>query len=143
MYTVELMITSSLEVSERIDPSSIEHLKVSTDVRQTLIPHVGGTAGCVVASCLSEDHDVSVLVIEKGYVRDNIVSRMPLLGQNMFIGDILQVQGNRWSEPMSAANGRRSRPWAVEGLGGGYKYERDVVDTGLPWRLCCLVGNGP
>ncbi|KAI1774973.1 putative GMC oxidoreductase [Hypoxylon cercidicola] len=77
----------------------------------------GGTAGCVVASRLSEDPDVSVLVIEKGHVKDNIVSCMPLLSQNMFLGDVLQVQSNRWSEPIPGANRRRNRLWAVEGIG--------------------------
>ncbi|OTA84573.1 putative GMC oxidoreductase [Hypoxylon sp. CO27-5] len=78
----------------------------------------GGTAGCVVASRLSEDHNVSVLVIEKGHVKDNFVSRMPLASQNTFLGDVLQVQANRWSEPIPGANRRRNRLWGVEGIGG-------------------------
>ncbi|OTA69259.1 GMC oxidoreductase [Hypoxylon sp. EC38] len=78
----------------------------------------GGTAGCVVASRLSEDHNVSVLVIEKGHVKDNFVSRMPLASQDTFLGDVLQVQANRWSEPIPGANRRRNRLWGVEGIGG-------------------------
>ncbi|KAK8867602.1 alcohol oxidase [Apiospora arundinis] len=78
----------------------------------------GGTAGCVVAARLSEDPGASVLVIDKGHVRDNMVSRIPLVSQNMFLGDLLQVQGDRWTEPMPGANRRRNRLWAVEGIGG-------------------------
>ncbi|KAI1321942.1 hypothetical protein F5Y16DRAFT_413562 [Xylariaceae sp. FL0255] len=52
----------------------------------------GGTAGCVLASRLSEDHNVSVLVVEKGHVKDNLVSRMPLMSQNFWLGDPLQVE---------------------------------------------------
>ncbi|KAI1144953.1 putative GMC oxidoreductase [Nemania diffusa] len=92
----------------------------------------GGTAGCVVASRLSEDQDVSVLVIEKGHVKDNLVSRMPLLSQNMFFGDALQVQSDRWSEPIPGANGRRNRLWAVEGLGGATRMNGMLWTRGFP-----------
>ncbi|KAI1478786.1 putative GMC oxidoreductase [Daldinia eschscholtzii] len=92
----------------------------------------GGTAGCVVASRLSEANNVSVLVIEKGHVNDNIVSRMPLLSQNMFLGDILQVQSNRWSEPLPSVNRRRSRLWAVEGIGGATRMNGMLWTRGFP-----------
>ncbi|KAI2615844.1 putative GMC oxidoreductase [Hypoxylon sp. NC1633] len=92
----------------------------------------GGTAGCVVASRLSEDRNVSILIIEKGYVRDNVVSRMPLLSQNMFLGDVLQVQSNRWSEPIPGANGRRNRLWAVEGIGGATRMNGMLWTRGFP-----------
>ncbi|KAK8036633.1 choline dehydrogenase [Apiospora phragmitis] len=91
-----------------------------------------GTAGCVVASRLSEDLDVSVLVIDKGHVGDNVVSRMPLLSQNMFLGDMLQVQGNRWSEPIPGANDRRNRLWAVEGIGGASRMNAMLWTRGYP-----------
>ncbi|KAK8085893.1 choline dehydrogenase [Apiospora hydei] len=93
---------------------------------------LGGTAGCVIASRLSEDPDVSVLVIDKGHVRDNVVSRMPLLSQNMFLGDVLQVQGDRWSEPITGANGRRNRLWAVEGIGGASRMNAMLWTRGYP-----------
>ncbi|KAG6357708.1 hypothetical protein INS49_013587 [Diaporthe citri] len=92
----------------------------------------GGTAGCVLASRLSEDYDVSVLVIEKGYAKDNVVSRMPLLSQNMFLGDTLQVQSDRWSEPISGANRRRNRLWAVEGIGGATRMNAMLWTRGFP-----------
>ncbi|KAK7930995.1 hypothetical protein PG985_001707 [Apiospora marii] len=92
----------------------------------------GGTAGCVLASRLSEDPDVSVLVLDKGHARDNVVSRMPLLSQNMFFGDTLQVQGGRWSEPIPGANNRRNRLWAVEGLGGASRINAMLWTRGFP-----------
>ncbi|KAI0891047.1 putative GMC oxidoreductase [Annulohypoxylon nitens] len=102
----------------------------------------GGTAGCVVASRLSEDRDVSVLVLERGYVKDNMVSRMPLASQNMFLGDILQVQSNRWTEPMTSANRRRNRLWAVEGMGGATRMNAMLWTRGLPadYASWCEMG---
>ncbi|KAL1865060.1 hypothetical protein Daus18300_007407 [Diaporthe australafricana] len=90
----------------------------------------GGTAGCVLASRLSEDPDVSVLVLEKGHVKDNLVSRIPLLSQNMFLGDPLQVQSTRWSEPIPEANGRRTRIWTSEGLGGATRINAMLMTRG-------------
>lgn len=90
----------------------------------------GGTAGCLLASRLSEDADVTVLVLEKGYVKDNLVSRMPLLSQNMFLGDTLQVQSTRWSEPIPEANGRRTRLWTSEGLGGATRLNAMLLTRG-------------
>ncbi|KAK8043983.1 hypothetical protein PG993_004007 [Apiospora rasikravindrae] len=92
----------------------------------------GGTAGCVVASRLSEDPTVSVLLIDKGHVRDNAVSRVPLVSQNMFLGDVLQVQGDRWTEPMPGANRRRNRLWAVEGIGGASRMNAMLWTRGYP-----------
>ncbi|KAI2640870.1 putative GMC oxidoreductase [Hypomontagnella submonticulosa] len=92
----------------------------------------GGTAGCVVASRLSEDPDVSVLVIERGHIKDNIVSRVPLLSQHTGLVNILQIQSNRWTEPMPGANGRRNRLWAVEGMGGSSRINGTVWTRGFP-----------
>ncbi|KAK8010163.1 choline dehydrogenase [Apiospora arundinis] len=92
----------------------------------------GGTAGCVVAARLSEDPGASVLVIDKGHVRDNMVSRIPLVSQNMFLGDLLQVQGDRWTEPMPGANRRRNRLWAVEGIGGASRMNAMLWTRGYP-----------
>lgn len=91
---------------------------------------LGGTAGCVLASRLSEDPDVSVLVLEKGHVKDNLVSRIPLLSQNVFLGDLLQVQSTRWSEPIPEANGRRTRIWTAEGMGGASRINAMLMTRG-------------
>ncbi len=45
---------------------------------------VGGTAGCVLASRLSEDAAVSVLLIEQGPVGDTWASRVPLISGNPY-----------------------------------------------------------
>ncbi|KAI2617082.1 hypothetical protein GGR54DRAFT_210961 [Hypoxylon sp. NC1633] len=92
----------------------------------------GGTAGCVVASRLSEDPDVAVLVLEKGGVKDNLVSRSPLLSQNFFMGAPLQVSGTRWTEPMAAANGRKNQLWTVEGIGGNSRINAMLWTRGVP-----------
>ncbi|KAI0690392.1 alcohol oxidase [Cerioporus squamosus] len=52
----------------------------------------GGTAGCVLASRLSEDPDVSVLLIEQGPVADTWSSRAPLLSGNMYAKDSLAAR---------------------------------------------------
>lgn len=94
------------------------------------VTFLGGTAGCVLASRLSEDPNLSVLVIEKGQVKDNFVSRMPLLSQNIFLGGPLQVQSTRWSEPIPEANGRRTRIWTAEGLGGATRINAMLLTRG-------------
>ena len=92
----------------------------------------GGTAGCVLASLLSEDPDVSVLVVEKGRVKDNMVSRVPLMSQNFAMPGPLQIQDTRWTEPLSGANGRRTRLWAAEGLGGSSRINAMLWTRGPP-----------
>ncbi|ROV87741.1 hypothetical protein VMCG_10581 [Cytospora schulzeri] len=98
----------------------------------TLSSEAGGTAGCVVASRLSEDPTVSVLVIEKGHVKDNFVSRVPLISQNFWMGDPLQVQSTRYSEAMSNVNGRKNRIWTAEGLGGASRINAMLMTRGVP-----------
>ncbi|KAF2120951.1 choline dehydrogenase [Lophiotrema nucula] len=92
----------------------------------------GGTAGCVLASRLSEDPNASVLLIERGHVKNNLVSRMPLLSQNMFWTDTLQVQSTIWSEPIHGAHGRSNRLWAVNGIGGASRLNAMLWTRGSP-----------
>lgn len=93
---------------------------------------IGGTAGCVVASRLSEDPNVSVLVLEKGHVKDNFVSRVPLISQNFFMGDPLQAQTTRYSEPLNAINGRRNQIVSAEGIGGSSRINAMLWTRGVP-----------
>lgn len=96
------------------------------------INSLGGTAGCAVASRLSENPNVSVLVLERGLVKDNLLSRSPLLSQNFFFGEKLQVVSDRYSEPSPEANGERLRLLTAEGLGGASRINGMVMTRGTP-----------
>ncbi|KAI0133878.1 hypothetical protein BJ170DRAFT_607731 [Xylariales sp. AK1849] len=89
----------------------------------------GGTAGCAIASRLSEDPDVSVLVLERGVVGDHWLSRVPLLSGSL--GRFLQVV-HRTSEPMEACNGRRTDLWTGEALGGASRVNQMLYTRGVP-----------
>ncbi|KAK3693074.1 hypothetical protein B0T22DRAFT_33449 [Podospora appendiculata] len=91
----------------------------------------GGTAGCVLASRLSEDPSVSVLVLEKGRVKDNFLSRIPLLSQNFFF-PFLQVVSSRFSEPISYIQNRAVRLWTAEGVGGATRINGMLLTRGIP-----------
>ncbi|KAJ4419197.1 hypothetical protein N0V82_005104 [Gnomoniopsis sp. IMI 355080] len=92
----------------------------------------GGTSGCAVASRLSEDPKVSVLVLEKGFSKDSLLSRIPLLSQNFLFGDKLQVVSDRFSEPSPEVNGGRLKLWTAEGLGGASRINAMVMTRGPP-----------
>ena len=70
----------------------------------------------MLASRLSEDPNVSVLVIERGPVADTWTSRVPLLSSN-----ILSKDGplrTWWSQPLCNANDRFVQVMTAEALGG-------------------------
>ena len=91
---------------------------------------VGGCAGCVLASRLSEDANTSVLVLEKGHVKDNWLSRVPLLSQN-FVFPYLQVI-SRLSQPIAEAGGRKARLWTAEAVGGASRINGMLLTRGIP-----------
>ena len=91
----------------------------------------GGTGGCVVASRLSEDPNATVLVIEKGKVGDNFVSRIPLLSQN-FLWPSSQSVSTRYSEPLAHAHGKRLRLWSAEAVGGSSRINAMLLTRGAP-----------
>ncbi|KAM7189929.1 hypothetical protein V8F20_009956, partial [Naviculisporaceae sp. PSN 640] len=121
--TARPTITSLSEVSPN---SPIIRYSGPSDLK--LCP--GGTAGCVLASRLSEDPSVSVLVLEKGRVADNFLSRIPLLSQN-FNFPFLQAV-SRLSEPIDGFHGRRARVWAAEGMGGTSRVNAQLLTRGVP-----------
>ncbi|TBU55973.1 hypothetical protein BD310DRAFT_979202 [Dichomitus squalens] len=77
----------------------------------------GGTSGAVLASRLSEDPAVSVLVLEKGQVVDTWITRIPLLFANPTSKNFVSV---RWmSAPQTHADNRTLPMVRGEVLGGG------------------------
>ncbi|KAL3952867.1 hypothetical protein ACCO45_012810 [Purpureocillium lilacinum] len=96
----------------------------------------GGTAGCVLASRLSEDLSVWVLVLGKGYVRDHALSRIPTLSQDFSRND-LQVVKFR-AEPVSEMptdGGRRNVKegivlYGCDGLGGASRINGMMLTRG-------------
>ena len=92
---------------------------------------LGGTAGCAIASRLSEDPNVKVLVIEKGRVGDSFVSRVPLLSQN-FLWPSSQSVSTRYSEPLEHAHGRQFRLWSAEAVGGSSRINAMLLTRGPP-----------
>lgn len=57
---------------------------------------------------------------------------MPLLSQNMFWTNLLQVQNTIVSEPIHGANGRSNTLWAVNGVGGGSRLNAMLWTRGSP-----------
>lgn len=88
----------------------------------------GGTAGCVLASRLSENPEVSVLLLERGPVNDTWMSRIPIVSSN-----ILRSDGGASSwlcEPMKYCNDRRSLFFCGEIMGGGSRINSMVYTRG-------------
>lgn len=83
---------------------------------KTLKALLGGTAGCVLASRLSEMEDISILVIEQGPVADTWASRVPLISGNPYRSGSVAAQW--WSLPMREANSRYLQVMRAEALGG-------------------------
>ena len=76
----------------------------------------GGTAGCVLASRLSEDPHVTVLLIEQGPIADTWSSRVPLISGNPYRSGT--VAKTWWSLPLRDADNRYLEVMRGEALGG-------------------------
>ncbi|KAG9233102.1 hypothetical protein BJ875DRAFT_485473 [Amylocarpus encephaloides] len=90
----------------------------------------GGTAGCVVASRLSEDPNISVLVIERGPANDLWFSRIPIVSSNILRSDGGATSWN--CEPMAHCGGRKTLFFRAEVLGGGSRINSMVYTRGSP-----------
>ncbi|KAF7304327.1 Alcohol oxidase [Mycena chlorophos] len=77
----------------------------------------GGTAGCCLASRLSEDPDVSVLLLERGPVYDSFAARVPLLSNDQSNPQTPIVKSP--SLPVHNARGQTLSFVQGECLGGG------------------------
>jgi 5-(hydroxymethyl)furfural/furfural oxidase len=107
----------------------------------------GGSAGCVVASRLSEKRSVTVLLIEAGQdtppgrVDPDILSSYPMTA----------FRGERWIWPALRARAAQGRPTSryeqARVLGGGSTINAQAANRGLPrdydsWRDAGAVGWG-
>ncbi|KAL8988271.1 MAG: hypothetical protein Q9169_008584 [Polycauliona sp. 2 TL-2023] len=106
------------------------------DVDSNRLLEAGGTAGCVVASRLSEDPKTSVLVLERGIANDNWMSRIPLVGSNILTPDMGAVSW--YSEPMRHCGDRLDLVFRGDVLGGtsrinGMIYTRGSVADYDSW----------
>ncbi|GKT52365.1 L-sorbose 1-dehydrogenase [Colletotrichum spaethianum] len=101
----------------------------------------GGTAACVLASRLSEDPDVSVLVICKGKVRDTWIDRVPIVG-NASDGKGPQIE-TFWSEPHEQWNGCKTRTFNTQALGGATRINGLMLTRGAPgnYNQWAALGN--
>jgi choline dehydrogenase-like flavoprotein len=90
----------------------------------------GGTAGCAIAARLSEDPDVSVLVLERGAVSDHWLSRVPMLSGSL-ARQLFPVV-HQLSEPMAGCDGRRTDLWSGAVLGGASRINQMLYTRGVP-----------
>ncbi|OLN95213.1 L-sorbose 1-dehydrogenase [Colletotrichum chlorophyti] len=90
----------------------------------------GGTSACVLASRLSEDPDVSVLVISKGSVRDRWIDRVPVIG-NVSNGKGPQID-TFWSEPHDQWDGCDTRTYNTQAFGGATRINGLMMTRGPP-----------
>ncbi|KAI1120823.1 putative GMC oxidoreductase [Nemania abortiva] len=81
-------------------------------------------------------------IVVGGHVKDNLISRTPLLSQNFFLGDTLQVQSSRWSEPLTGANGRQNQLWTAEGIGGASRINAMLWTRGMPGDYASWSAKG-
>ncbi|KAI9643938.1 hypothetical protein NHQ30_007289 [Ciborinia camelliae] len=88
----------------------------------------GGTAGCTLASRLSEDPNISVLVLECGPANDTWLSRNPLISSNPTI----PIFGStRWKcEPMKYCDNRQSGVIRGDVLGGTSRINSMIYTRG-------------
>lgn len=100
----------------------------------------GGTAGCAVASRLSEEGDASVLLLERGRVADHWLSRIPLVSGGL--ARLFQVV-KRVSEPIEGLGGRRTDIYAGEALGGSSRVNQMLWTRGVPavYNEWAAMGN--
>ncbi|TFY81667.1 hypothetical protein EWM64_g2342 [Hericium alpestre] len=90
----------------------------------------GGTAGCCLASQLSEDPSVTVLLLERGNVVDTWASKVPLISSNLLRSG---TQAVRWTTlPMPDIDGRMLEVLRGDALGGCSRINSMVYTCGAP-----------
>lgn len=91
---------------------------------------VGGTAACVIASRLSEDPSVSVLVISNGKVKESWPFRMPLLAQALHQNAPQASVLN--SEPDERWPGKQVFSFTSRAVGGATRINGLMLTRGAP-----------
>ncbi|TFY74655.1 hypothetical protein EWM64_g9357 [Hericium alpestre] len=90
----------------------------------------GGSAGCCLASRLSEDPSVTVLLLERGNVTDTWASKVPLISSDLFRSG---TPAARWTtQPMPEVDGRTLEVVRGEALGGTSRVNGLVYTRGAP-----------
>ncbi|KAH6692261.1 choline dehydrogenase, partial [Plectosphaerella plurivora] len=90
----------------------------------------GGTAGCVLASRLSEDPSVSVLLISRGRVKENWFFEIPLVTQMMQRNSPQSVALE--GEMDGTWDGARPHVYTSQGLGGASRVNGLMLTRGTP-----------
>lgn len=80
------------------------------------------------ASRLSENPDISVLLLERGSVSDTWISRIPIISSNIFRPDGGATSWN--CEPMIHCDDRKSEFYCGEVMGGGSRINAMVYTRG-------------
>lgn len=96
----------------------------------TFALYIGGTAGCVLASRLSEDPSTSVLVLERGPIADTYASLIPMISAAIYRKDTLAVFAK--SEPQAYANDRVVEIVRGSALGGTSRVNGMLYTRGCP-----------
>ncbi|EIN03501.1 GMC oxidoreductase [Punctularia strigosozonata HHB-11173 SS5] len=107
--------------------------------------YAGGTAGCVVASRLSEDPNARVLLLERGPLVDGWAAHVPLLASN-FTTKTAPVYRQR-TVPQPGLGGRVVDMIGGKGLGGGTLVNAELYTRGVPgeynaWAIAGRQGWG-
>ncbi|EIN09828.1 GMC oxidoreductase [Punctularia strigosozonata HHB-11173 SS5] len=90
----------------------------------------GGTAGCVVASRLSENPDTRVLLLERGPAITSWISRVPLLSQDFRRAT---SPAYKWaSQPLQALSSLTNRLVTGKALGGTSKINANIYHRSTP-----------
>ncbi|KAJ3922718.1 GMC oxidoreductase [Lentinula edodes] len=107
--------------------------KSAAEVNANSYHHIvvgGGTAGCVLASRLSEDPKQMVLLIERGPVVDSWISQVPLMSSNF---QDQRAPVYKWqSAPMRGIGGKSLSLAAGKALGGTTKVNGLIYSRSAP-----------
>jgi choline dehydrogenase-like flavoprotein len=117
----------------------------SSEFNHTTNVYSGGTAGCVVASRLSENPSIRVLLLERGPVTNTWSSRVPLISSN-FTRQNATVYRSQ-STPLASLGGKTLPILTGKALGGssrisGLIYGRSVPGEYNAWELSGRQGWG-